>query len=763
MIGEHFLTLIMIALALLAIADLMVGVSNDAVNFLNSAVGSKALSLRNILIIAGLGIIFGTLFSGGIMEVARKGIFVPSQFYFDEIMVIFISVMITDVLMLDFFNTLGVPTSTTVSVVFGLLGASFCVAFIKILNKGDELLTIFNYVNTEKANQIIIGILLSVFIAFISGMVVQFIVRLVFTFRFEARPKYISILFGGLASTFIVYFMLIKGINGATFLDRDVMAWIKTHALITTLVLFPVLSLFSWGYVHLFKKSIYKFIIIIGTFSLAMAFAGNDLVNFIGVPMAAWQAYESWQVSGVPSSEFNMSILEKDLHTPTIFLILSGVIMMLTLWFSKKARHVIKTELNLSDQNDIRERFSPNFFSRMIVRVFVLMGDIIVKIMPKGALRKIDKRFAKQKIHVNKDRNVQLPSFDVVRAAVNLMLSGMLISFATSMKLPLSTTYVTFMVAMGTSFSDKAWGLDSAVYRVAGVFNIIGSWFLTAVAAFISAALITYLIYLGGNTVIAILLIVVLAIAIRNYLTYKKKTKAKNQESQLNNLESDTIQGIIQESTENVSKVIHTSQKIFENAITGTSEKNLSILKSGKSGVEKLSKEVDSLQNNVFYFIKKLEETPLESSRFYILIVRYLEDLVSSVEYISKITYKHVNNNHKGLTFRQIKDLKEVEGEVAKLMKAIRNVFHSKGFHDIDSVLALEESILELINQKIEAQIMRTSKSDESSPKNTKLYFNILLETKEMATYSVKILDIYSKEGNKALKNHTPKKGVDVS
>ncbi len=491
---DNIYLLMVIALGVLAVIDLVVGVSNDAVNFLSSAIGSKAVSFKTIMIVASIGIACGALFSSGMMEVARKGIFVPENFMFNEIMIIFMAVMITDILLLDVFNTLGMPTSTTVSIVFNLLGAAVCIALLKISADPTQTYSdIYEYINTETATKIIFGILLSVFVAFSVGALVQYISRMLLSFHFEKKATWVGALFGGIALTALIYFILMKGIKGAEiakqpmgFLNgKTIKQFLEQNVMQLVSAFFVLWTAFSYIYMKFMKKNIYKLIIIIGTFSLALAFAGNDLVNFIGVPIAGWQSFEMWNASGIPANEFSMEALGKKVPTPTLWLILASAIMVATLWLSSKSKEVLKTSLNLSSQEDTKERFQPNFLSRAIVRGSILMSRTVTAITPKSLAKKINIQFKKPVIVLSKDKSYEVPVFDMVRASVNLMVAGILISIATSYKLPLSTTYVTFMVAMGTSLADKAWGAESAVYRVAGVLNVIGGWFLTAFSAFL--------------------------------------------------------------------------------------------------------------------------------------------------------------------------------------------------------------------------------------------------------------------------------------
>ncbi len=747
---ENIYFIMIIALAGLAIADLVVGVSNDAVNFLNSAIGSKAISFRTIMIVASLGIAFGAIFSSGMMEVARKGIFNPSEFYFNEIMFIFMAVMITDILLLDFFNTLGMPTSTTVSIVFELLGAAVAMSIIKIGIDGGSVGDIITYINTSKAFEIIMGILLSVVVAFSIGAIVQWVSRLLLSYDFQKKARWVGSLFGGIALTAITYFIFMKGIKGTPYAGETydalggltISAYLENQVFMIVLVSLLFWYLISFVLTSFLKVNIYKLIIGVGTFALALAFAGNDLVNFIGVPIAAYQSYEAWAASGVAATEFSMGVLASKVPTPTIFLFLSGLVMVATLWFSKKARYVADTEINLARQHDAKERFEPNYLSRSLVRISMLVSQYTATVIPNSVTKRIDNRFKKPVIEMPKGKIHELPAFDMVRAAVNLMVAGILISIATSFKLPLSTTYVTFMVAMGTSLADRAWGSESAVYRVAGVLNVIGGWFLTAIIAFIASGIILAIISFGKGTAIGILLFVAILILARNYISYNKKSKALIAEDRLIKAESSSIQGVISESSKNISNVMKRSGKLYRNCIEGLARQDLDRLKKNKTSVVKLSKEIEELRDHLFYFIKNLDESNVEASNFYINILGDLTDISQSLEYIAKITHKHVNNNHKKLKFNQIKELTEINQQLETLFSNTKDAFDNGSYEKIGIILDQKQDLYNLVTEKIEKQIART-RSEESSPKNTTLYFSMLIETKDLMEATMELLELY--------------------
>ncbi|MEO0570981.1 MAG: inorganic phosphate transporter [Bacteroidota bacterium] len=741
--GENIYIFMVVALAILAITDLVVGVSNDAVNFLNSAIGSKAISFRTIMIVASLGIAFGAMSSSGMMEVARKGIFNPTEFVFAEIMIIFMAVMITDILLLDFFNTLGMPTSTTVSIVFELLGAAVAVSLIKIVAVDGSFSDLGGYINTEKATEIIFGILLSVFIAFTIGAIVQYISRILISFKFDEKPKWVEALFGGVAITAIIYFILVKGLKSAALFDEAIIAFVYESTELFLLGNLVVWTLISWIFSEFLGWSVYRIIIILGTFALAMAFAGNDLVNFIGVPIAALQSFQDWQSSGIPAAEFNMKGLTAAVQTPTLLLLASGVIMVLTLWFSSKAKSVVKTSVDLARQDEGEERFQPNYLSRQIVKFSVTAFENVSAIIPPSLNKRIDKRFETPYTYVPKSKVQDMPAFDMVRAAVNLMVASVLISIATSMKLPLSTTYVTFMVTMGTSLADRAWGAESAVYRVAGVLNVIGGWFFTAISAFTAAAIIACILHLGGFVALIILLLLAGALLLRNYMAHNQKTKVIKAEDSLRRAESSSIQGVIEESADNIGNMIKRTSKIYTGSINGLARHDLEALKKNNKGVTKISRELEDLQNNIFYFIKNLDDSSVGgASNFYITLLDNLQDLDQSLALISKTGFTHVNNNHKKLKYNQIKELKDLEIHLAKLFDDSVDIFKNRAFERIGSVLSTKKDFTDLVTKKIEKQVART-RTEESSPKNTRLYFTLLTESRDMIKATMDLLELY--------------------
>lgn len=737
---------IIITLSILAIGDLIVGVSNDAVNFLNSALGSKVFSFKNIMIFASLGIACGALFSSGMMEVARKGIFNPQAFYFDEIIYIFMAVMVTDILLLDFFNTLGMPTSTTVSIVFELLGAAVVMAIIKIFENGESLADISNYINTAKAIQIILGILLSVGIAFTVGALIQWFSRVLLSYKFDEKPLAFNAIFGAISLSAICNFILIKGLKGTAFAGtaygalqgQTINQFLENQVFLVNLLNVGFWFVISFLLMKVFRLDIYKLIIGIGTFALALAFAGNDLVNFIGVPIAAYQSYLAWIESGVAAEAFNMGVLAKKVATPTIFLLASGLIMILTLWFSTKARRVVKTSLDLADQNSTRERFRPNFLARSMVRMFSNANRYIQRITPDSTKMYIKNAFESELVVdlTDKDR----PAFDRLRACINLVVAAVLIAIATSLKLPLSTTYVTFMVAMGTSLADRAWGTDSAVYRVAGVLNVIGGWFFTALSAFVVCGSILYLIHLGGGVTIAIIVFLILLIIGRNFFKNNKSAQIARKQFQVKG-ESKSLQGVIKESGDNITGIFEQTITLYKQMVQGLAQDDFKDLFRVRKKANDLKRAVEELKNSLFFFIKSMEETSIVASNYYINLLGLMHDLAEDIHYMAKISHRHSYNNHKKISDFQ-------HDELLTLLFQLEFIFHISidSFHEqlseeeFEKMVKQKETTYALIQDKIEKQILRTREAETSS-KNTVLYFNLLTRTKDLIQHKFEIVE----------------------
>ena len=743
---ENLYLFFVLALGFLAIADLIVGVSNDAVNFLSSAIGSKAVSFKKIMIIASFGIALGAIFSSGMMEVARKGIFNPELYYFDEIMIIFLAVMITDILLLDFFNTLGLPTSTTVSIVFELLGAAVSIAAYKIWENSQSINELITYINYSKATQIILGIILSVFIAFTIGAIVQWVSRLILSFDFKRNSNIVSSIFGGIAITSITYFILIKGIKGTSYSEitfdyfqgETINNLIERNASQIILYLTLIWSLISFFLIEVYRTNIYKIIILVGTFALALAFAGNDLVNFIGVPIAAWQSYEAWTISGIPADQLSMGILSSKVETPNLILFFAGAIMVITLWFSSRAKNVLKTSIDLSDQSEIKEKFKANILAKYLVTFFIGLNSGIQKIVPAKIKEIIETRFAPSNQLLLSNTIIEKPAFDMVRASVNLIVASILISIATSYKLPLSTTYVTFMVAMGTSLSDRAWGSESAIFRVSGVLNVIGGWFITAIVAF-SAAAVVALLMETSLFFMPILFLFTCFLLYRNYLRYNKEAKKVKLENEILEIEKNTLEGVINESSKNIENVLNRSIKIFTLTTEGISKSDIKLLKKNSRQVTKLSDEVDELQENIFNYLKSNKKANKKATEFYLIILEKLTQITKRLSKISKITLKHVDEDRRKLPLSNIKVLLGLDINFKRLFESVINIFINKDFKKIEDVL------LDIIQarDKIENQIKRYKEENQDNKRYDKLHLEILSLCSEILNALKQLLENY--------------------
>ena len=670
---------------------------------------------------------------------------------FDEIMVIFMAVMITDIILLDFFNSIGLPTSTTVSIVFELLGAAVAIAILKVYSSGDPLYNLLNFINTSKATEIIFGIVVSVLIAFTVGGIIQWITRFLMTFNFEDKNKWYGAIFSGIALTAITYFIFIKGIKGTTYADDNLSLLngltikdfleLKVGWIIVVSSIFWSLS--SFVMIKFLKTNIYKLIIIVGTFALALAFAGNDLVNFIGVPVAAYNSYLEWSISGIEASNFPMDILATKVPTNNFLLLCAGLIMVMTLWLSSKSKSVVQTSIDLSNQNSVNERFKPNFISRIIVRYSIKTSNLISSSCPDKFKNLVNERFNQSNTLLNKIDIKERPAFDMVRAAVNLMVASVLISIATSMKLPLSTTYVTFMVAMGTSLADRAWGSESAVYRVAGVLNVIAGWFFTAIVAFTAAALVAFLMNLNIQIMFPILLFTAIGLLINSSIKYRNNKITSDSLSLNSNAETRSVKGVISESSKTVSKALKRGGKIYMTIITCLAQQDVNQLKKNKKNIAKLSDEIEELRDNVFYFIKNLDESSVGASGFYIQILGSLQDMVESLKSINKLSFNHVNNNHKKLKFTQMNELSKISKATEEMFFKACEILKNQSLEKIDSLISEIEIRKNLLRNSHEAQVIRT-RNDESSPKNTTLYFSLLLETNDLLKVISNLLGEYN-------------------
>ncbi len=740
---ENFYLIVVVILFALAISDLVVGVSNDAVNFLNSAFGSKAAPKWLIFLMAGLGVLIGATFSSGMMEVARKGIFHPDMFMFSEIMVIFLAVMITDIILLDAFNTLGMPTSTTVSIVFELLGAAVAVSLVKIQAMGNGLGELATYINSEKALAIITGILLSVIIAFTIGALVQYITRLIFSFNYRKNMKYFGSLFGGFAVTAITYFILIKGIDGSAFAGIKVVNGERLDDWVTgNTITLLVYSFFFWVIIiqllkWLFDIKILKLTVLIGTFALAMAFAGNDLVNFIGVPLAGYSSYKDWIADGNTAADsFSMEALAGEVSTPPFMLLIAGLIMIITLITSKKAQSVVNTSLDLSRQGEGVERFGSSLIARLMVRSSINFNRSVTRLIPVSVSQAIDRRFVP--VQLGPADNPDAPAFDKIRASVNLLVASILIAIGTSLKLPLSTTYVTFMVAMGTSLSDRAWGRESAVYRISGVFAVIGGWFLTAIIAFSVAAFVAWIISIGGRFMIFVFVAVAIFMVIRTHLIFKKRNQMEILEDEEAITETDEVEKVMEKSRKQVSKSILFANQIYSESIDSFLKEDRAKLKEAIDVKNNLNKKAKKQKNKVLSTISKIEEA-VDSGHFYVQMVDYQREMAHSLNFFVEPLYEHVNNNHKPFTAIQAEELGHLQESIRAFSDFAIKIVKENKFNEIENLISQRDKLVANLEKMEVAQIKRI-KTREVNTRNAVLYFNIITETKNMLLHAINLI-----------------------
>ncbi len=730
-----------IILFALAISDLIVGVSNDAVNFLISAIGSKSASRWAILLVASLGVVVGATFSSGMMEVARKGIFHPGMFHYSEIMIIFLGVMLTDILLLDLFNTFGMPTSTTVSIVFELLGGAVAVAFLKV--KGNDVGAIGDYINTAKALAIISGILISVVVAFTAGVVVQYITRLVFSFKTNKTLKYYGALWGGFGITAITYFMIVKGLKGSTYASHvlqsgiTIQDWVDAHVGFTMLISFIFWTIVL-QLINLFLKvNILKIVVLTGTFALAMAFAGNDLVNFIGVPLAGLRSHQLWMSSGESASQFFMTGLAGKVSTPSLYLVIAGLVMVGTLVFSKKSRSVTKTSVDLSRQDEGDERFGSSILSRSIVRGALTAGNAVKFIISSRASRIIEKRFNP----VQKDFSlIEGAEFDLVRASVNLIVASILISFATSLKLPLSTTYVTFMVAMGSSLADGAWGRESAVFRITGVMSVIGGWFLTAFVAFTVSFIMAMIISWGGVYAVCLVLVFIIFVVYRSNQSHKKRT-----EQAVDHIEASegdkvhTIESIVNKSKDEVSFIFSSAPRIIEKALQAFIDESRKELKKQVNEADELNLKIKKQKDKLYKVIGKIKQEYEETGHYYVQVIDFQRELARCLTFITNPLFNHVDNNHRGVIEPQEAELKSLASEYGKFFDHLRKMVELSQYENFNESTLFHDNLFKLIEKYRKNQVKRI-KQKAVGTRNSMLYLNLLAELRNITLFSVNIL-----------------------
>ncbi len=725
----------------LAVSDLIVGVSNDAVNFLNSSIGSRAAPRRVILAVAGLGMLAGVTFSSGMMEVARKGIFHPQFFTMPELMVIFLAVMLTDVILLDLYNTFGLPTSTTVSIVFELLGAAVAVSVLKLHQAGGNLADVVNYINTGKALAIIFGILLSVVVAFFAGAAVQFASRVLFTFDFERRLRLWGALWGGGALTAIVYFILIKGAKGASFLSGDVVLWIQGHTWLILAGSFAAcaaaLQLLLW----FTRIHILRVVVLAGTFALAMAFAANDLVNFIGVPLAGLAAVTAAGASGSPMTQA-MEALQHPVRSNTVYLLIAGVIMVSTLWVSRKARSVTRTQVRLSRQDEGYERFESTVLSRAIVRLVASVFESVLRLVPRTVRRWISGRFDRSSYRPVPDADGKVPSFDLLRAGVNLMVAAALISLATSYKLPLSTTYVTFMVAMGASLSDQAWGRESATYRVSGVLTVIGGWFVTAMMAFTISGLFGCAIFFGrGIAVLAIAVLAVLVI-VHTHRMHRNREQEERAAEVFNLRKITDARAAMATTSEHAGILLDVVREILDVAFTGLFANDRPTLKANRYRQRTVQRWSNVIAANIFKVLRLLQRADVEDSQRYAQTISSLQEITESQRDMVMRAHLHVANNHAGLLEAQKVELEQVRHQVVEILELASSALRTRSRPDQSAVAERHRALRLLVHQFDQNQIARIQ-DNSSKTRLSILFYSFLWDSLKIAEQTIHLLSVF--------------------
>ena len=734
---------IIIFLFVLAIFDLIVGVSNDAVNFLNSAVGAKAASFKTILFIAGIGIFIGASLSNGMMDIARHGIYQPEHFYFAEIMCILLAVMLTDVVLLDVFNSMGMPTSTTVSLVFELLGGTFALSLIKVHN--SDTLGLGDLINTDKALSVIMAIFVSVAIAFFFGMLVQWIARVVFTFNYKKKMKYSIALFGGIAATSIIYFMLIKGLKDSSFMTPDNKHWIQENTWMLITVFFVFFTILM-QILHWLKVNVFKVVVLMGTFALALAFAGNDLVNFIGVPLAGFSSFMDYTANGAGNANgFLMTSLLGPAKTPWYFLIGAGAIMVYALCTSKKAHAVIKTSVDLSRQDEGEETFGSTPIARTVVRISMTLANSISRIMPENSKQWFSSRFRKDEAII-----ADGAAFDLVRASVNLVLAGLLIALGTSLKLPLSTTYVTFMVAMGTSLADRAWGRDSAVYRITGVLSVIGGWFITAGAAFTICFFVALVLHYGGNISIIALIALAVFILIRSQVMYKKrKAKAQGNETLKQLMQTtdseEALQLMRKHTREELSKVLEYAETNFELTVTSFLHENLRGLRRAMGSTKFEKQLIKQMKRTGTVAMCRLDNnTVLEKGLYYYQGNDFASELVYSIARLCEPCLEHIDNNFNPLDAIQKGEFSDAAEDITYLIQQCRKKLENNEYNNMEEEIRHANDLngqLSLLKRK---ELQRIQ-SQSGSIRVSMVYLTMVQEAQNVVTYTINLMKVSRK------------------
>lgn len=721
---------------MLAIFDLLVGVSNDAVNFMNSAVGAKVARYRTIIIVAAVGVFAGAILSNGMMDIARHGIFQPANFSFYEIMCILLAVMVTDVVLLDVFNTLGLPTSTTVSMVFELLGGTFILAILKIIGDETGLLSLGDMMNTEKALSVIMGIFLSVAIAFIAGTLVQYISRIIFSFNYKKHLSWTIGIFGGISVTSLSYFVLIKGLKSAPFMSAESLAWIDQNTTLLVAGCFVFFTLLM-QILHWCKVNVFRIIVLLGTFALALAFAGNDLVNFIGVPLAGFSAYTDYVANsnGAGIHDFMMSSLMSSAKTPAIFLLASGIIMVYALATSKKAKNVIKTSVDLTRQEEGDEMFGSSALARTIVRRATTINEFMVKVIPVGMRRWIDSRFNKDEVILENGA-----AFDMVRAAVNLVLSGLLIIIGTTMKLPLSTTYVTFIVAMGSSLADRAWGRESAVYRITGMLSVIGGWFITAFVAFTICALVTAIMFYTSFVGMFIFICVAVFLLVRSNIKYSKKEKAEQQDDTFKRMmaskdKAEVLSLLRLHVKETLTDYINYTEQAYMQVTDGFINEDLKQLKKVMSSTDDQKKMLKKRRRKEILGLRRIPiPIAIEKNTWFHLGSNSCEQMLYCLKRICEPCKEHVDNNFNPISKDCIAEFLPIREELCQLMDRTQTVIENNNYAEADDILVKGDALKNKISALRKQQMNRMQEADSTSLKASMVYLNILQESQELVS-----------------------------
>jgi phosphate/sulfate permease len=725
----------------LALSDLIVGVSNDAVNFLNSSIGSRVASRHVIMIIASFGMLAGVTFSSGMMEVARKGIFNPQFFTMPELMTVFLAVMLTDILLLDLYNTFGLPTSTTVSIVFELLGAAVAVSLLKLYEDGDRFGRVVEYINTGKALAIIFGILLSVVVAFAVGALVQFVSRIIFTFDYEKRIRRYGAVWGGVALSSITYFILIKGSKGASFITPETLAFIKGNTWLILLASFGVCAVILQILLSFTRVNILKLIVLIGTFALAMAFAANDLVNFIGVPLAGLSAYQEAAATTEPLTA-TMEALRQPVRGNTVILLFAGVVMVVTLWVSRKARSVTETSIQLGRQEEGFERFEATVLSQTIVRLVSTMLDSLGRLFPKSLRRAVNRRFDRSEHRPVPDADAAVPSFDLVRAAVNLMVASALISLATSFKLPLSTTYVTFMVAMGASLSDQAWGRDSAVYRVSGVLTVVGGWFFTAMMAFTVSSIFAALVFYGGAWSVAAITCLTGFLIFRNHRIHRQRAEIEDSVEVFNLRKIKDSKAASEATSQHAAVFVSEVGAALDLSFNALFAHDRHKLKEAREKQRRVQRWSNIIAANVFKVFRLLQWEAVQDSRRYAHTISTLQEMSESLRDITVRAYLHVANNHSGLLEEQKIELGRVRDIVCEILERTAADLRSGECPDCTEISSRNREIRMMVDEFDENQVMRIQ-DNSSKTRLSILFYSLAWDALKIAESAIHVLRVF--------------------